>query len=663
MVTKNKNKKSAKNRKTKINNKVPSVGGGQSSSVGGGSSSSAPASQSEISQLSSQLSSQENSLRTQQSSILANAASLSTTNSNVTSLSTSTSTGFSTTNSNVTSLSTSTSTGLSTTNSNVTSLSTSTSTAFNQNQLYSDLNQLFGTAAALDQIPAVGGIDGAGVSVTGGVAAVGNAGYVVYNTSNPGAETYPFGIKYTGDTLWGYSADPDYIQGTPPINSTLNGAAGGPWSLLGGSGNDSIIGGANNDTALGGSGNDSIFGGAGNDSLLGEAGNDTIDGGSGLNSLFGGLGNDSLLVIDNGTAALAAVTNNTLVGGDETAPNGDVFFFGKVFGTATDTYLTSTTSLVGGTGTDTIRFADGNVTVADSAYTLVSQIESIVGGTGTDLLVFGAEASTIGLAGVVGGNGNDTFVLEAGFTGSNVTFAGGAGNDRFVIDNFNQLSPTGQNNRIDGEAGTNDVLAISNLLGSAAFAARITDQNVTNIEELRLANGTAPTDANYVNLITPWGIQRVFGGTGAQNIINAQPAITVGLELYGAELSDQLGGGGAADIIKGWIGTPTSNTVRDTFTGGAGADTFVIAEAALAGNAYGNIANNYAVITDFQANAGRDILQLKNLGAAAANYSLTFAGSVGTLTNTISSQVVAQITVAEGTASSANIFANNVNFV
>ncbi len=474
------------------------------------------------------------------------------------------------------------------------------------------MNQLFGTAAALDQIPAVGGIDGAGVSVTGGVAPAGNAGYVVYNTSNPGAETYPFGIKYTGDTLWGYSADPDYIQGTPPINSTLNGAVGGPWSLLGGSGDDSIIGGANNDIALGGSGNDSIFGGAGNDSLLGEAGNDTIDGGNGLNTLMGGLGNDSLLVIDDGLARLTPYvpvpppsgTNNTLTGNE----GNDAFYFGKVFGTATDTYLTSTTSLVGGTGTDTIQFADGNVTVADAAYTDVSEIEWIVGGAGNDSFSFGLEASTTGLTNVQGGNGNDTFVLDASFSASNVTFAGGAGDDRFVIDNFNQLSPTGQNNRIDGEAGVNDVLAISNLLGSAAFAARITDQNVTNIEELRLANGTgAPTDANYVNLITPWGIQRVFGGTGAQNIINAQPAITVGLELHGAELSDQLGGGTSNDLIKGWL--TTSDGVSDTFTGGTGSDTFVLGENAA--NAYGP--TNVASILGFEFGAGADVITLSNL--------------------------------------------------
>jgi Ca2+-binding RTX toxin-like protein len=533
------------------------------------------------------------------------------------------------------------------------------------------LNQLFGTAAALDQIPAVGGIDGAGVSVTGGVAPAGNAGYVVYNTSNPGAETYPFGIKYTGDTLWGYSADPDYIQGTPPINSTLNGAAGGPWSLLGGSGNDSIIGGANNDIALGGNGNDSIFGGAGNDSLLGEAGNDTIDGGNGLNTLRGGLGDDSLLVVDDGLARLAPYvpgippsgTNNTLMG-DE---GNDAFYFGKVFGTPTDTYLTSTTSLVGGTGTDTIRFADGNVTVADAAYTDVSEIEWIVGGAGNDSFSFGLEASTTGLTNVQGGNGNDTFGLDASFSASNVTFAGGAGDDRFEIDNFNQLSPTGQSNRIDGEVGVNDVLAISNLLGTAAFAARITDQNVTNIEELRLANGTgAPTDANYVNLITPWGIQRVFGGTGAQNIINAQPAITVGLKMYGAEMSDQLGGGGSGDILKGWSNA-AANNASDTFTGGAGADTFVFAEAIDINNAYGNGNSNspIAVITDFQADAGRDKLQLKDIGGAglAANYSLTFAGSLGTLTNLNNSQIVASITVAEGTASQANIFANNIALV
>jgi Ca2+-binding RTX toxin-like protein len=120
-------------------------------------------------------------------------------------------------------------------------------------------------------------------------------------------------------------------------------------------------------------------------------------------------------------------------------------------------------------------------------------------------------------------------------------------------------------------------------------------------------------------------------------------------------MSDQLGGGGSGDILKGWSNAAT-NDASDTFTGGAGADTFVFAEALDTNNAYGNgnSKSPIAVITDFQAGNGRDVLQLKNFGAADGDYSLTFTsppsvGSVGTLTRSGDLTEIARITISEGT--------------
>jgi Ca2+-binding RTX toxin-like protein len=502
--------------------------------------------------------------------------------------------------------------------------------------------------------------------VSGGVSDVDNTAYAGSVNFDTGNFTAAFGIEYTDNTLYGYSPDPDFVQSTV-INATLNGAVGGTtaWSLLGGRGNDSIIGGSNNDIATGGAGDDSIFGGiadpvngnpfnGGNDSLLGDAGNDTINGGDGLNTLEGGIGNDSLIVIDDGTAPLAVGTNNTLLGGDDN----DVFFFGKVFGTASDTYLTATTSVVGGLGIDTIQFANGNVNVADSAYTLVSQIESIVGGNGADTFSFGTNATAlVDLAGVLGGDGNDSLVLESTYNSATnpITLDGGLGNDIFSVDAYSQIQPATNSTIIGG--GGEDTLSFANFIGSIGTPAVINDANVSQVEFLQLANN----GSNYVVLNGSFAIDTVLGGdaVGVDNYINAQgldPANAV--TLAGGQGSDFLLGGPGTDWLQGFAfgpGAPVS--ASDTFTGGSAVDTFVLGNGS--GNAYSGGAVQ-ATINDFDI-AGLDVIRLFNNGltpGAVGFGDFVQPGGAGTSWE-IQSVGVAVYTIAPGAGATATITDNS----
>ncbi len=548
------------------------------------------------------------------------------------------------------------------------SLSTTTSSALDLNQLYSDQNQIFGGAAALEALPAIGGVDGAGVSVAGGLSGADNTGFVIFNPA--GLASAAFGIEYTGETLYGYSPDPDFVQSTI-INATLNGANGGTtaWSLLGGLGNDSIIGGNNNDTGLGGAGTDSIFGGAGIDSLLGEAGNDTIDGGLGNDSISGGADNDSLL----GSAG-----DDTFDGGTGT----DTFFFGKT-GTADLTYLTATTSIVGGAGTDTIQFADGNVNVADADFTEVSGVEWVVGGTGDDTLTLGTQAdgANTGISSVSGGAGNDSITLEAGFI-STVNLFGGAGNDTFTIDSYSQIDPSGTSlDFIYGEAGIN-TLAFANAVGSSGSTAVINDLNVSNIQILELAD----TAANYVQVDGAFGIDTVVGGATNSNYINAQ-GLSAGnaITLIGGTASDTLLGGPGSDWLQGFAdGSPAFST-SDTLTGGDLKDTFVLGDAAQNAYAGGGVqatVNGFAIDAVFSpvtsdlfrlfdngaALAGNNpanfvavgaTWQIQNAGAAAV-YTIAYTDGVGVGAGTVTDNIATtQIATFNYVGTGADLSANN----
>ena len=154
---------------------------------------------------------------------------------------------------------------------------------------------------------------------------------------------------------------------------------------------NTISGNSVNNTLDGGDGNDSIFGRGGNDLLLGSSGADTLLGEAGADSLLGGAGTDSLLGGADNDTLLGEEGNDTLLG-----EAGDDSLLGGMGGD----------SLVAGTGTDTL-----------------------LGDVGNDTLV----ADATGVASLLGGDDNDSFLFTSGTQLANNTVVGGLGTDTLVL--------------------------------------------------------------------------------------------------------------------------------------------------------------------------------------------------------------------------------------
>jgi hypothetical protein len=543
----------------------------------------------------------------------------------------------------------------------VNSLSGSTSSALDLNQLYSDQNQVFGTAAQIEIISEFtqrAGLpyDG-GVSVTGGASGADNTAYA--GAAFAGNFAPVFGIEYTGNTLYGYSPDPDFVQSTN-INATLNGDVGATtaWTLLGGLGQDSIVGGntngeyivgdlqtlvganpgrifaPNSDTIVGNNGtstiwgdfvlgldangdidtanvdgittgaDDSIVGGADGDTIFGGGGNDDIIAGDGTNlvygqggndSIVGGAGNDDIYGGNDDDDIVGSLGADSLFGGDG---NDDFQFANSDFGSAA--------TIDGGAGSNTLSFTDAAI-VVDSQFANKSNIDVITtpDGFNSNLdLGSNAGSGSMGLNSVIGGNGDDTFGLSSSFTATGVSLYGGAGNDDFNVNSYSQIS----SGFIDGGANT-DTLNIVTSLGSSNSYAPISGTLVSNIEILQLGE----TATNYVNLIGDsngdFGIATVYGGANVDNFINAA-ALNFSIDMFGGNNSDELIAGANGDTIQGWL--TTANTSNDTLTGNFGNDDFVLGNNS--DNAYGQSGGGspIAYIDDFT--AGGDILTVKTYG-------------------------------------------------
>jgi Ca2+-binding RTX toxin-like protein len=544
----------------------------------------------------------------------------------------------------------------------VNSLSGSTSSALDQNQLYSDQNQVFGAAAGYEAMTQLGiALGGGGVFVQGGNNAD-NTAYAVANSD--GNQVGVFGIEYTGSTLYGYSPDPDFVQSTI-INATLTGNVGGTtaWTLLGGLGQDSIVGGnndgeyivgdletlvganqgrifaANSDTIVGNNGtstiwgdfvlgldangdidtanvdgitigaDDSIVGGANGDTIFGGGGNDDILAGDGTNLVYGQGGNDSIVSGANTDVIYGGIGNDSIVG--STGVGGDDTFFG---GAGNDDFEFSSvahledSSLDGGTDTDTIRFTTDAVTVVDANLDQIvaGTIERIVTANGDNSITLDSNADSAGISTVIGGTGNDDFTLNSSFNNP-VTLLGGAGNDDFTVNSYSQITSAS----IDGGVGTEDTLNIVTSLGSSiSYEPILLGVNVSNIEILQLGE----TATNYVNLIGDsngdFGIANVYGGANVDNNINAA-AIGLSINMFGGNNNDQLIAGSNGDTIQGWL-ISTTNASNDTLTGNTGNDDFVLGNNT--DNAYGQSGGGspIAYIRDFD--AGSDILTVKTFG-------------------------------------------------
>jgi Ca2+-binding RTX toxin-like protein len=284
--------------------------------------------------------------------------------------------------------------------------------------------------------------------------------------------------------------------------------------------NDFFIGTDFNDHINGQGGDDTLDGGLGNDTLFGADGDDQIEGNDGNDIISGGLGND----------ILSGGEGNDTINGDQ----GDDMLFGRE----------GDDQLSGGEGDDRINGHEGN--------------DTIYGGAGNDT-IYGYHGDDR----IFGGKGDDTI-------------EGGDGDDAIYGDEGNDEIVGGKGNDIL-HGGEDDDRIVSILYEPANLAF---GDPVRKSESNKIYG-----DDGDDRIIVCGGGHTVYGGTG-NDVISFGPDFTIehgDVYLYGEEGDDRIyvrefsaytqqvvivsGGAGndKIDLVKGY-----------TYTGGAGADEFVV---------------------------------------------------------------------------------------
>ncbi len=430
------------------------------------------------------------------------------------------------------------------------------------------------------------------------------------------------------DTLTTGTSGDDTLAGTSSTDA-----------MLGFAGNDTLTGGAGSDTLDGGTGTDSMTGGTGDDTYIldstfdvivensGEGtdtalasdsytlssnvenlvltGNSAIDGtGNSLdniitgnasdNTLTGGSGSDTYIIGNTGGHDVIADSAGTLdtIQFDSTVSSSSVSYVRSgddlvvVYGTGGGSVVVSG-FFTSGDSIEQITFSDS--TVHNASY-INAHLLNAFGTSGDDNLAgTNADDTLTGLA------GNDTITALAGDdtldggTGAD-TLIGGTGDDVYIVDN------------------TGDVVTENSGEGTDTIQSSVTYALPTNVENLTLT-GTGDingTGNSAVNIITGNSGNNVLdGGAGADTLTGGggndtfivdnsgdvvtastgtdtiQSSITWDMSASGHNNADveNLVLTGSANINgtgNSLDNIITSNTGRDTLTGGLGNDTYIV---------------------------------------------------------------------------------------
>ena len=415
-------------------------------------------------------------------------------------------------------------------------------------------------------------------------------------------------------------------------NDTVLGLAGDD-TLYGGYANDTVRGGAGNDFLYGsdaqyppdGAEKDELYGEGGNDALRNLGGDNIFAGGTGNDTLTGGAGRDIFVFSESPGAANADTIAGGFVSGfDEIqldsafhpgiGPSGafapsDARFWAAagataghdatdrvVYDTATGRlYFDADGSGAGAaqliavlTGAPTVLATDIWVDTADRGLVLQGTEgadsiqgpgtddridgrggnDTIDGGGGNDQLEGGTgNDSLVGSAGsdlLSGGDGNDTldgWYSEYSFWDNETvaeTMDGGLGDDLYIVDHADDvLADSGGIDRVY-------VLDMSWTLG-AGF------ENLTIGNDRSEGGGTGIGNELNNTMNITYGAGRLEG-RGGDDTLTSFPAWG-GSQLFGGEGNDSLMGDG---MLDGGTGNDTLEGGYGTWTGGAGADHFII---------------------------------------------------------------------------------------
>lgn len=472
----------------------------------------------------------------------------------------------------------------------------------------------------------------------------------------------------------------DWVRALDGYDSLTGGE--GNDTLDGGSGDDTLLGGTGDDQLTGGKGNDLLDGGDGNDTVVvtgaradygfgvDTSGNLTLTGKSDRAG-----GTDVLLGVDAVRFSDVTLTREALTTGPDSR-TGE-----WLAGGAGDDWLTAVIGtpgiLDGGEGDDHLFGKQNDVLMggagSDRLFSGMSDAATLSGGSGADR--FGIDSASVprGMGPVIGaekvitdftaGSGGDVLELEfllrtlVGYNGDGF----GSGSIRLVqdgLDTLVQVEP-------DGAVGTRlweTVYRLENV-----WAATLTAENLGGYDPWgapatpRVLNGGSGTDYDFGGI----GHDSLSGGDGDDVLFgrDGRDSIDGGAgndRLQGDAGNDTVLGGDGDDDINDFAGSDrldggagddaiAAHDDYATVTGGAGSDTIaawmgaggsvdagagddlVLADPVSASitlgdgrdvlNLYGWMRDYAAVVvTDFEAGAAGDVLQIQQLATYLSNY-------------------------------------------
>ena len=498
-------------------------------------------------------------------------------------------------------------------------------------------------------------------------------------------------------------------------------------NLTGGAGDDTLTGNAQNNVLNGGAGSDTasyadrvagqnvlaslatgtggqistaeadmytsienLTGGGGNDTLLGTTASNAFDGGGGTDSISyadrvagqnvvaslaaGSGGQTGTLEIDSYTS----IENLTTGGGDDTL-----------------TGSAATNALDGGTGTDTVSYADrtaaqnivASLTTGTGGQTATLEndtftgIENLTGGAGDDTLTGNAVVNVLrGGAGadILSGQG-DNDLLVPGVGGGSST--GGADSDTV---SFADVPPA--------PAGTTTVNAnaatgVATVLGVGQTLATVENLTGSNGDDIlggttgdNAIDGLGGTDSvSYADRTAGQDIVATLGGTGGQTGTGENDSFTNVENLAGGAGDDTLTGDGAKNELRGNAGADTLSGLGDddllipgigagTSTGGLGVDTVSFVDVPPAGSGFTVVAS---LVTGTAVVLGvtQSLVTVENLTGSAGDDLLTgdgsdnaFAGGGGIDTVSYSDRLAGNNVIASLLTGSGGVGAENDTF-
>ena len=460
------------------------------------------------------------------------------------------------------------------------------------------------------------------------------------------------------------------LSGTANLTGTAN---GGNDTLTSNSGIDTLIGGAGSDTFVVNNSADVVQDSVasanntvkssvnyvlpanvsnliltGSANLIGGANslNDTLASNFGIDTLVGGAGNDTFVisnssdVVQDSSTTAVNVAQSFVSYALPTNVNTLVLTGGGLTGranSAADTLIASSigfNTLVGGAGNDTFVVNNPGDVVQDNFTGPNNVIQSAVSytlPTNVNTLFLTGTAAIVG----TGNAGNDTLVANAGadtlIAGSGLaTLVGGSGSDVFVVNN------------------ANDSIQLGTTFGNDTLQSSISYTLPTNVNTLVLTGSSAlKGTANSGNdtLISNSGIDTLVGGagsdvfvlnnasdviqlgTGSSNVIEAAFNFTLPSTVNALVLT------GSADL-KGTANnnndTLVSNSGADTLVGGTGTDLFLV--------------NNASDVVQVGSTHGNDTIQSSvslALPANVANLQLTGTADIAATGNSLSNVLTA----------------------